>query len=153
VPPAPQGVTATAGDSHITLHWSTVGSPVPTTINSSTVVTNTVRAYQLFVIEHGGTFPGSPATVVNSQGATSGDVQGLTNGVAYDLAVQALSGGGNPGAMSTTVNGTPALVYDFWRTYKFDGGQETGGCATGEVGLMALLGLVPLAFRRKRRSA
>lgn len=151
IPDAPGSVSAVAGDSHITLHWATVGSPVPTTITSTTVITNTVRGYQLFAVTQGGTFSTTPNTTVNSQGLTSGDVQGLTNGVAYDLAVRALSGGGNPGTMSATVTGTPALVYDFWRTYKVDGGTETGGCGTGGFGLAALLGLVPLAVRRAAR--
>jgi MYXO-CTERM domain-containing protein len=145
--PAAPSPSLVAGDSHISVNWTAVGSALLST-TQPTSVSGTTRGYNVYVGQ-GGVF-GNPQ-IVNGGGTATFDVQNLTNGTLYDIRMTTLSGGGNESAFSPTVQGTPELVFDFWRTYQFDGGKETGGCATGEVGLMALLGLVPLALRRNRR--
>jgi hypothetical protein len=88
---------------------------------------------------------------ISTTGSTlTGRIDGLTNGVLYDVTVTAFSRGGNASLPSNPLQGTPVPVNDFFRSYRNAGGQETGGCAAGAAGMLALLA-VPLALRAWRR--
>jgi hypothetical protein len=144
-PPAPNVNEPTPGDSALNVSWS---------LGSGSVDGGSGAATRFIVY-----CDVSPATSpiakkckdVSGQGTTSTRIDGLTNGTAYDVEVTALTVGGNESAHSTKVTGTPELINDFWRLYKQDGGREQGGCAAGAGGLVALLALVPLAWRWRRR--
>ncbi len=142
-PPPPVASNPTPGDSALNVSWA-AGSG-----NSTTGTAGTSSSYDVVV-----TSQANPADTRTKSvtGTTSTRVDGLTNGVAYDVVIYAFSPGGNQSDASNTVTGTPVEVLDFWRLYRADGGRETGGCATGAGGLAALLALVPLALRRRRRS-
>jgi hypothetical protein len=96
-------------------------------------------------------------------GLTTGSytVTGLQNGVTYTVAVAAVDGSGNVGPPSTQACDYPALVSDFWRTYRKDGGGAGGGfCAFEAVGAPAGstvafvgLGAAAIALIRRRRVA
>lgn len=82
----------------------------------------------------------------------SGRIEGLTEGVEYQVTVTAFSSADNPSAPSDPVAGTPVPVSDFWEHYHDDlGGQEQGGCASGPAGALGILGAaLALAFRRRK---
>jgi hypothetical protein len=85
----------------------------------------------------------------------------LQNGVTYTVAVSAVDGSGNIGPPSTQACDYPALVSDFWLTYRKDGGGAGGGfCALQAVGAPAGstvafvgLGAAATALIRRRRVA
>lgn len=88
------------------------------------------------------------STTTTSTGGTR--IDGLSNGVAYDVVVFAYSKAGNQSAASNVMSGTPEPVADFWQTYKGAGGREQGGCGAGPAGALApLLALLALALRRR----
>lgn len=79
-------------------------------------------------------------------------IDGLTNGVAYDVVVFAFNAAGNQSAASSTGSGSPEPVVDFWQAYKLDGGREQGGCGAGSAGgLAAILAVLGLALALRRR--
>jgi hypothetical protein len=138
VPPTPAGVSVTPGDTVLHVKW-TAGSGG----------TGTTTGYRVFWGPHNGTL-GSSHDLTGS-GTLSYDIPGLQDGTEYDVQVAALSQGKNEGTHSDIVSAIPVLVNDFWRLYKQDGGHEQGGCATGAGGLLALLALLPFAWRRRGR--
>jgi MYXO-CTERM domain-containing protein len=84
-------------------------------------------------------------------GTTSGEIDGLTNGVTYDVVVFAYTDSDNQSEASNIMTGTPQPVDDYWDHYQDAGGQERGGCATGAAGALALLGAAGvLAIRRRK---
>lgn len=85
------------------------------------------------------------------QTGTSLRLDGLTNGVAYDVQVLAYTEAGNPSDPSAAVSGTPQLVSDFWEQYQGRGGTDAGGCGTGGTGALAMLGAAALAALRRRK--
>lgn len=88
------------------------------------------------------------STTTTSTGGTR--IDGLSNGVAYDVVVFAYNKAGNQSAASNVMSGTPEPVADFWQTYKGAGGREQGGCGAGPAGALApLLALLALALRRR----
>ncbi|OFX22427.1 MAG: hypothetical protein A2V77_22970 [Anaeromyxobacter sp. RBG_16_69_14] len=137
VPPTPVNVVLGAGDSVLHVSW-----------DAGTEGTGTTEGYR---VRWGltGTLTGSHD--LTGSGTTEYDIGGLQNDTAYDVQVLALSPGKNESTPSATVTERPIFVNDFWRLYRQEGGQEQGGCAAGAGGLLALLALVPLAWRRHRR--
>ncbi len=91
--------------------------------------------------------------------SSSAQINGLTNGVCYDLVVQTILADGTQGEVSSAIVLAPVLNYNFWRLYPGAGGTDQGGfhCqqgggATGVLAAMAgVLGL-GLVRRRRRRS-
>jgi hypothetical protein len=95
---------------------------------------------------------GGPAETSAETTDTSRRISRLRNGVTYDVAVVALSLGGNPSAPSDpAVEGTPVEIDNFWRRYQEAGGQEEGGCSTAGGGGLALVGWAALVARRRGR--
>jgi hypothetical protein len=97
--------------------------------------------------------PAGGTSVARSEETDATDVRvgGLVNGQTYDLRVIAISEGGNESDPSDAAQQAPSEVNDFWEAYKRGGGNEQGGCGVGGFGALALLGLVPLALRLRRR--
>lgn len=88
------------------------------------------------------------SSTTTSTGGTR--IEGLSNGVAYDVVVFAYNKAGNQSAASNVMSGAPEPVADFWQTYKNAGGREQGGCGAGSAGALApLLALLALALRRR----
>jgi Fibronectin type III domain len=77
-------------------------------------------------------------------------VEGLTNGTAYGVQVRAFSDADNPSDPSTAITASPTPVADFSEAYKAAGGRDSGGCGTGGVGVLALVGLFAVAALRRR---
>jgi uncharacterized protein (TIGR03382 family) len=104
-----------------------------------------------------GTFTGFDPrdTGFHSSGFVTGSsatVRGLQNDVVYALIVTGFTDAYSPGDPSNVVTASPVFVSDFWNEYKSDGGRETGGCASGVAGPLALLllaGTLALVRRRK----
>jgi hypothetical protein len=138
VPPTPVNVVLGAGDSVLHVSW-----------DAGTEGTGTTDGYRVKWGPHNGTLDGSHD--LTDSGTTEFDIGGLQNDTEYDVQVLALSPGRNPSEATDKALGKPIFVNDFWRLYRQDGGREQGGCAAGAGGLLALLALVPLAWRRHRR--
>lgn len=94
-------------------------------------------------------------TQINGTSNASGTIQGLTNGVSYDVAVVAFDQFGNDGQLSNVVCSSPAAIDDFWKIYNQDGGNAF--CALEVVGkrgggaAAALLSIAGMIFVRRRR--
>lgn len=142
-PPPPVVDTPSPGDSALNVSWA-AGSG-----SSSSGTAGTSSSYDVVATSQVDPTDQHTKSVT---GTTSTRVDGLSNGVTYDVVVYAFSPGGNQSDVSNTVSGTPVEILDFWRLYRAVGGREGGGCASGAGGLAALLALVPLALRRRRRS-
>lgn len=82
----------------------------------------------------------------------TGRIEGLTNGVTYNLQALAIDAAGNTSATSTpTVPGTPLHTEGFWDRYKELGGTESGGCEAAGGGLVAWAALVAARLISRRR--
>jgi hypothetical protein len=79
-------------------------------------------------------------------------LDGLTNGVTYDVSMTSVSAGGNESRPSNVVQGRPEFTSGFWENYVNAGGVEEGGCAGGAGGLLSLAVLVGLGRAVRRRS-
>lgn len=91
--------------------------------------------------------------------ATKATATGLTNGVAYAVAVAAIDRLGNSGRLSSVACGVPQPVDDFYELYRRAGGKGGGGfCAIRAYPNHTLLALAGVAVgawllrRRKRRT-
>jgi hypothetical protein len=85
-------------------------------------------------------------------------ITGLTNGVCYDLVVQAFASDGTAGYYSALVTAAPFDSQDWWRLYKTQGGADNGGwhCQAGGGGLTLASLSILLLLRRlgaKRKAA
>jgi hypothetical protein len=138
VPPTPANVVLGPGDSVLHVSWA-----------AGSGGTGSTDGYRVKWGPHNGTLDGSHD--LTGSGTTSFDIGGLQNDTEYDVQVLALSPGNNESEATAIASGKPIFVNDFWRLYRQDGGREQGGCAAGAGGLLALLALVPLAWRRHRR--
>jgi Synergist-CTERM protein sorting domain-containing protein len=137
-PPTPADVVLGAGDSVLHVSWK-----------AGSGGTGTTDGYRVRWGPHNGALDGSHD--LTDSGTTSFDIGGLQNDAEYDVQVLALSPGNNESDPTASAIGKPIFVNDFWRLYRKDGGREQGGCAAGGGGILALLALVPLAWRRHRR--
>ncbi len=135
-PADPVSVGGDPGDGAIDVHWS-----APTGTGAQ------LDHYIATATPSGG---GTPV----SSGETNAlkvRIAGLTNGVAYTVTVTAYSKGGNPSnAVAASEPVTPGPVEDYWDWYKLQGGTETGGCASGSAGALALAGVAALLAIRRR---
>jgi hypothetical protein len=147
-PPAPVANTPTPGDGALNVSWSQGSGSV----DGGSGAANSFRVYcdESANVADGGAISRKCADV-SGQGTTKTRIEGLRNGTEYAVEVVAVSQGGNESGRSNRVFGTPVQIDDFWRLYQQDGGREQGGCAAGAGGLVALLALAPLAWRRRRR--
>jgi hypothetical protein len=142
-PPVPVNVVVDRGDTRLHISWS-----------AGTDNGVAATSYQITVTAVDPT--GEAAHHKTVVGATSGVVDGLTNGTKYAVQVASVSGGGNVSALSSDVatapTATPEKVLDFWDQYTQAGGVEKGGCAGGAAGALSLLGLAGLVRALRRRS-
>ncbi len=144
-PPAPQATSADPGDSSLTVNWNPgSGGSVDAGAGGSS------DSWVITAVNQADPNDRHATGRVSGNGLRSNRIGGLKNGVTYDVTVQAFSPGGNPSDASNIITGTPVPVNDFWRIYKNEGGRESGGCAAGAAGMLALLA-VPLALRAWRR--
>jgi len=142
-PKEPTAVAATPGDSALDVSW-TRGSAVPVDSDSYQASARSCPGP--------GVRPctGAPRTCDASPGSTTScRIGGLANGTQYEVKVVAFSAALNPSIESGAAYASPVPVDDFWRLYRKNGGAEEGGCGSGGAGLLALLGLLPLALRRR----
>jgi hypothetical protein len=87
-------------------------------------------------------------------------IDGLTDGVLYDIAVAARDAVGNVGPLSNVDCETPGPIDDFWDAYNKAGGGAGASCALEGAGMPAGTGILALgmigaavaATRRRRRS-
>ena len=87
-------------------------------------------------------------------------IEGVTNGQLYDIAVAAKDAVGNVGPLSNVACGTPGPIDDFWDDYNSAGGGAGGSCALEGAGMPAGTGALALGMmaaaigsaRRRRRS-
>lgn len=144
--PPPGVVTgATPGDGALNVAWD--AGP------STTGATGISASYKAKATAPPGCTTSCTETHLSSEvtGSTSVRLTGLTNDVTYDIRVIAYTAAGNPSTtLSDPFPGTPRPVDDFWNHYTKDGGREQGGCG-GPVGALALLALLPLGWRLRRR--
>ncbi len=140
-PPAtPTEVTTSALDSGLNIGWS-----MPTDLLGA-------ARYAVRVIAPDGTDKGA---TISGSATRAASIDGLENGQAYTVSVVAYDSSGttsdraNVSAPSVSVVGTPQPVQDFFERYRQAGGKESGGCSTGAVSLIALLGLAALRRRRE----
>lgn len=100
-------------------------------------------------------------TTSSGESNSTYNVTGLKNGVNYNVVVAAVDNSGNTGNPSDQTCGMPALVNDFYETYRGDGGKAGGGffCALDAIGAPAGLtvafagaGALVVASLRRRRS-
>lgn len=78
-------------------------------------------------------------------------LEGLINGHAYLVAVQAVDSKGNVSEFSEPRMGIPVPTDGFWERYKQAGGDEEGGCSTSAgVWPWASIGIFLFALRRRR---
>lgn len=145
-PPAPNLISVSPGDSslHVTAQQGQGGV-------ADGGASGSTDSFTITAVNHAN--PNETHTtgrITASGNDLSGTIGGLTNNVPYDVTMTALSPGGNPSGPSNSLSGTPIPVDDFWRIYRDDKGRETGGCAAGAAGMLALLA-VPLALRAWRR--
>jgi beta-lactamase superfamily II metal-dependent hydrolase/predicted extracellular nuclease len=89
-PPAPTGLNATAGDSHVALAWNPVGGATSYKVKRATV-------------------SGGPYSTINSPVTNSYDDTTAVNGTQYFYVVSAVGPGGE-GADSAEVSATPSFV-------------------------------------------
>ena len=98
VPTAPRDLSATVGDSEITLSWSDPGN-------------TTITGYELGIKDSSNEWGGSTFTSSISgsdASTTSHTITGLTNGATYRLALRAVNRSGNGAA--ATLNATPVAL-------------------------------------------
>ena len=114
VPGVPTSLSATAGDSQVSLSWSAPSS------NGGSAITDYQVEYKLSV--------GSSWTVINiGSTATTKLITGLTNGSSYDFKVSATNLAGTGTAFSTT-SATPVAAITYVLTYS----RQPNGSIVGD---------------------
>jgi len=103
-PEAVGALAAVASNNALALSWQQ-----PTSMGGGTFV-----SYQIFVRNHGGTYPQTPTATVNSSTTTSHTLNNLTNGQAYDIKVVTITTASSTQLTSNTaeVQQTPMTVPD-----------------------------------------
>jgi hypothetical protein len=146
-PPPPIVNAPSPGDAALNVSWS------PGSGAADAGTSGSATSYNIYYAPSGIDVKQTANPAVKKVSVTntlSGRINGLANGTAYDVMVTGVSIGSNESGPSNVVTGTPEIVNDFWRVYRNDQGRETGGCAAGAAGMLALLA-VPLALRAWRR--
>jgi uncharacterized protein (TIGR03382 family) len=142
VPPRPINVVVTPGEEALEVSWdegTATGGQADTTYYRIQARSDDPRDPEL---HDEGDFTGE-----------SGRIDGLVEGVTYQVTVTAFSAADNASEPSDPpVSGTPIPVSDFWEHYEESGGQEQGGCSSGPAGAIAILGAaLALALQRRRK--
>ncbi len=145
-PTPPDTVSTTGGDTTLTVSWS---------YSASATKAGDIDGYRVAYHQASSTSTSDVQyTTQVSSSAGSTKITGLTNGVAYEVWVEAVDTAGNWSAESTSALGTPRASEDFWELYRADGGKQTGCMAapgaSGPAALLLLLGAVLLGTRRRR---
>jgi MYXO-CTERM domain-containing protein len=138
-PGAPLNPLASGGNEALNVSW---GDP-----NSST----SAKSYVIDAAPIGTIIDPTPHHFSPPVTTTDYRLGGLVNGQEYEVSVFSYSEAFNPSVASTTT-GTPVPTLDFWNNYKAQGGRDSGGCASGPAGLLALAavgGILALARRRR----
>lgn len=145
-PDPPLGVGATPGDGALNVSWTgaTTGAATAT---SFTATATAVAPATGQTCNAGGASGGSCSVT----GGTSCRISGLTNFACYQVTVVGYSDSNNASDPSAAAPGVPLPVDDFWKHYQDAGGREQGGCGLGGDGPLALLALLPLLARLRRR--
>jgi uncharacterized protein (TIGR03382 family) len=149
-PVAPSAPSATPGDSHVRLDWTSNDSGdqlfdvfvVPQNTNPSNVDLSKFAAHNV---------SGTHADVDRDSDGTS-----LRNGTIYASFVRSIDGYQNVSPLSAPTPIEPVLIDDFYSRYRSSGGTASGGggCATGgQGGAIAFVVLVLAAARRRRKTA
>ncbi len=154
-PGAPTLDSVTSGDEALNVRWTAPASSttVPAAFDYRVVAQSCTPVDADGTCAAGST-PDSRDPAEHSAGeiqATEHRLTGLVNEVTYAVTVYARSEPGNEGTGSSTKDGTPHHVADFWEYYKALGGKEEGGCASGPAGAFALIGAAALLAARRRR--
>ena len=147
LPDPPIGVGTTPGDGALNVSWTGATSGAATA--TSFTATATAVAPAAGQTCNAGGASGGSCTVT---GGTSCRIGGLTNFACYQVTVIGFSDSNNPSAASAAATGVPVPVDDFWKHYQDAGGREQGGCGLGGDGPLALLALLPLVARLRRRN-
>jgi len=134
-PGIPSGLTLGPGDRRLYAEWAAPSTGV------------NAAWYDVETTPVGST---TPVSTIRGR-STSATIGGLTNNQPYNVRVYALSAALTRGDPSAAVVGTPLAVADYWDTYRYAGGRESGGCG-GAAGPLALLAAVASLARLRRRS-
>ena len=145
--------TSTAGSIPAECHPSNVLASGGSTISVTEAGTQATGGVQKII-------PG--AFLCGSVDVTSTRIQieGVTNGTLYDIAVAARDAVGNVGPLSNVTCDTPGPIDDFWDDYNNAHGAAGGSCALEGAGMPAGTGALALGMmaaaiasaRRRRRS-
>jgi len=137
-PGMPTSVSASPGDGAANVSWSAPSGSPP-------AFSYEVDATGIGTID--------PSTHISPRITGTGyRLGGLVNGETYFIQVRAFSIASNPSSFSTdNIDVTPQQVNDFFQTYQADGGRDSGGCAGGPAGPLALV-LLAGALARSRRA-
>lgn len=140
-PPPPVSVSVTPGEGALHVSWAAGTATTGATASS--------ESYQVFASAGGETVSSSETS------DTSLRLEGLEDGVTYDVVVVAYSEAGNASDDSESKAGAPQSVDDFYELYLKAGGERQGGCGAGGAGDLAcllLLAALLLALRRRSRA-
>jgi hypothetical protein len=141
LPKPPLAVSATPGDGALNVAWAQDATSSPTQ-----------DSYVIDAVPVGTIIDPTPDHSSPRITTTTFRLGGLVNGQTYSVTVRSFSTASNESGPSAAVEATPTPVLDFFNTYKADGGRETGGCASGSAGVLALAALGGfLAMARRRR--
>jgi len=135
---APTGLTATAGNTQVTLSWA-----APASDGGSSVI-----SYKIYIA----TAPGVQGSrAIGSSKSTSATVTGLPNGTVYYFMVTAVNAAGNESPFSTEVSAEPASPAT-GVTVSLNSSAPTQliGLLTA-VGAMVAAGALTVIARRRRR--
>jgi hypothetical protein len=148
IPPPPVITNITSGNEALNVTWDT-GTITSTYQGDSYSFQLTA---EMIGTTTGATDPNSPH-VSSMFTANSARFGGLVNTVVYDVTATTYSKAGNASIPSDPMPGMPLFVNDFWDTYKNEfGGRDSGGCAGGPAGPLALLLLAgALALSRRAK--
>ena len=135
-PGTPSGLTLGPGDRRLYAEWAAPSSGVNAAWYD--VETTPVDA-------------ADPPVATVRRRVTNAAIDGLLNNHVYSVKVFALSAALTRGVPTAEVQGTPLAVADYWDTYKYAGGRETGGCGSA-AGPLALLAAVASLVRLRRRA-
>jgi hypothetical protein len=141
-PPPPSVTDAKPGDRALNVYWDpgAAGTFTGETQEVALMATPANPASGATLM-FGGPFSASPARF-----------EGLMNGAGYYIQGQAFTKAANPSVWGPVFLGTPEITFDFWETYRRDGGRETGGCGSGAAGPVGLgILLATLGFVRRRK--
>ena len=88
-------------------------------------------------------------------GSATANLTSLVNGHCYEVSIRAFYADGTEGFASAPIWEAPIEIFDYWRLYHQDGGQDPGGlhcqAAAGGLPPLAIVGSLLVWWRRRRR--